>query len=326
MAGAACATFAGLGLVLRDRPMRDAGALATLAALAAWATMHFGFSAGLTAEKGASPVGITPLAQIPRALLHGLLDTSVTVVLSVMFIAGAVFLARRPREEDGPARLLGWLALSGVVGSTFALHLLQSGDRFHVVMLTHAALVMPVGALGLLGMTRLSGGAPRLAALAMFATVAALGVYTQLSPALSGKREPWRQADVDSLREILHGRPMGYFSNNDRVWWISKHAFLGGLLGSRCMRLNPLDERASIHYSPVTSTLPLRWLPPRGEEPASAWSLRLARKLGVSHILETPEDRLPKSLRESCKPVWQGSGGMTLYEVPEAPKTGVAQR
>jgi hypothetical protein len=321
VAASATATLAGLGLVLRDRAMLRTGLAATSVSLAGWATMHFVFSAGLTVSKGAPAVGFSALSELPKVLSHGLLDVAATMLMSVFFVAGAVFLVREGRRSaQNEVRLLGWLCISGIAGSCLALHALRSGDRFHVVMLTHAALVMPVGACGLLGMARLLDGWRRLAAIAILACVVTLGIHTQISPLLVRRSETWGTQDLAGLRTELQGRPFGYFSKNDRNWWISKHAMLGGLIESRCMRLNPLDERPSIHYSPHSSTLPLRWLPPIENELTTDWSVRLANRLGVRHVLETWEDRMPKRLREKCRPVWSGAGLM-LYELPPVPSS-----
>lgn len=315
VAGAATATLAGLGVLLRDRAMLRTGLCATGATMAGWATMQFVFGAGLGQAQGAPAMGIAPLAELPQVLAHAALDIPTTALMSALFVAGAVFLVRQGSHGRSQTRQLGWLCLSGLAGSTLALHALRCGDRFHVVMLTHAALVMPVGALGLLGMVRLLDKWQRLAAVSALACVVALGLHTQISPVVTAEREVWSAKDLAGLRAELKGRPFGYFAKNDRMWWISKHAMLGGLVDSRCLRLTPQDERASIHYSAYNCTLPLRWLPPQKDELTTDWSLRLAQKLGVRHVLETWQDRLPKRLREKCRPVWSGAGLM-LYELP----------
>lgn len=314
--GAATASLAGLGVLLRDGRMLRTGLSATGTALAGWATMQFVFGAGLGQAQGAPAMGFAPLAEIPQVLKHAALDIPATALMAALFVAGAIFLVRQSHET----RLLGWLCLCGLAGSTLALHALRCGDRFHVVMLTHAALVMPVGALGLLGMARLLAGWRRLASISALACVVALGLHTQTSPLLTAEREVWTAKDLAGLRTELEGRPFGYFAKNDRMWWISKHALLGGLIDSRCLRLNPQDERNSIHYSAYNCTLPLRWLPPEKDELTTDWSLRLAQQLGVRHVLETWQDRLPKRLREKCRPIWSGAGLM-LYELPTTPVT-----
>lgn len=322
VAGAATATLAGLGVLLRDGRMLRTGLAALGATLAGWATMQFVFGAGLGQAQGAPAMGTAPLAEMPQVLAHAALDIPATALLAAFFVAGAVFLARQAHEK----RLLGWLCLCGLAGSTLALHALRCGDRFHVVMLTHAALVMPVGALGLLGMVRLLDKWQRLAAVAALACVVALGLHAQISPVLTREREVWTAKDLAGLRAELKGRPFGYFAKNDRMWWISKHAMLGGLIDSRVIRLNPQDERHSIHYSAYHCTLPLRWLPPHKDELTNDWSLRLAQKLGVRHVLETWQDRLPKRLREKCRPIWSGAGLM-LYELPTpATETAPAEK
>jgi hypothetical protein len=134
-------------------------------------------------------------------------------------------------------------------------------------------------------------------------------------PAVSRRQEPWNLQSLAEVRELTQGRPVGYFSKADRNWWISKHGLLGGLLESRILRLNPLDERQSSHFSEAAYKIPFEWLPPGKDEGTSAWALRLAKKLGIRHIVETWEDKLPRRVREQCRPVWAGPGLM-LYELP----------
>jgi hypothetical protein len=314
--GAAMATLAGLGVIRRDRGMFVTGTLATVALLAGWAVVHFVFGSSLPAPKSESIVGFIGWAQIWKSIQHGLLDAVVTLVMSALLLAGAVFLIVRGRREGRAEQsLLGWLCIAAVVGSSLALQGMRSADRFHVVVMTHAVLIMPVCACGLVAMLRHFEGINRRVALGLLTAVTFMGSHTLLMPVVSRQDETWDLKSLAEVRQLTQGQPVGYFAKADRNWWISKHGLLGGLLESRIVRLNPLDERNTSHFSEAAYKIPFEWLPPAKDEPSSEWSIRLAKKLGIRHVLETWEDKLPRKVREQSKPVWAGPGLM-LYELP----------
>lgn len=314
--GAAAGTLAGLGMLLRDRNMLRTGLMTTLVLLAGWASVHFLFGSGLPASKSESIVGFIGFAKLWQSFQHGVLDAVVTLLMSVLLLAGAVFLIVKGRREGSAAQVqLGWLCFAGIFGSSLALQGMRSADRFHVVVMTHAVLIMPVCACGLASMLRSTEGLRRHLSLGLVTAVTVMGAHTLLMPAVTRQQEAWNLQSLAEVRELTQGKPVGYFAKADRNWWISKHGLLGGLLESRVVRLNPLDERQSSHFSEAAYKIPFEWLPPGKEEPTSAWSLRLAQKLGIRHVLETWEDKLPRRVREQCKPVWAGPGLM-LYELP----------
>jgi hypothetical protein len=292
------------------------GTLATVALLAGWAVVHFVFGSSLPAPKSESIVGFIGWAQIWKSIQHGLLDAVVTLVMSALLLAGAVFLIVRGRREGRAEQsLLGWLCIAAVVGSSLALQGMRSADRFHVVVMTHAVLIMPVCACGLVAMLRHFEGFNRRVALGLLTAVTFMGSHTLLMPVVSRQDETWDLKSLAEVRQLTQGQPVGYFAKADRNWWISKHGLLGGLLESRIVRLNPLDERNTSHFSEAAYKIPFEWLPPAKDEPSSEWSIRLAKKLGIRHVLETWEDKLPRKVREQSKPVWAGPGLM-LYELP----------
>lgn len=316
--GAAAGTLAMAGLVLRDRQMMRTGAFATLTLLAGWALVHFAFRSSLPAPKSESIVGFMGFGHWWKIVRFGLLDSIVTMLLSALLLTGAVFWIKRGQNEpDGRLRALGWMCFCAVIGSSFALQALRSADRFHVVVMSHAVLIMPVCACGLTAMFRSLGGHGRLAALGLTVAVGVMGMHTLLLPAVSRQRESWTLADLAALQQHTQGAPIGYFARADRNWWIPKHALFGGLVESRIVRLNPLDERKTSHFSEAAYKIPFEWLPPGKDESTSDWSLRLAQKLGIRHVIETWEDRLPKKVKAQCMPIWAGPGLM-LYELPSA--------
>lgn len=314
--GAAAGTLAGLGLLRRDREMLRTGAWMTLVLLAGWASVSFLFGSGLPAPKSDSIVGFIGFEKLWKSFQYGVLDAVVTLFMSVLLLAGAAFLIVRGRREGRTEQaMLGWLCFAGIVGTSLALHGMRSADRFHVVVMAHAVLIMPVCACGLVAMLRSLEGPRRLVAMGLFTAVTVMGTHTLIMPAVSRKQEAWNLQSLAEVRELTQGRPVGYFAKADRNWWIPKHSLLGGLLESRIVRLNPIDERHTSHFSEATYKIPFEWLPPGKDEGTSAWALRLAKKLGIRHIIETWEDKLPRRVREQSRPVWAGPGLM-LYELP----------
>jgi hypothetical protein len=317
-AGAAAGTLAMAGLVLRDRPMLRTGAFSTLTLLAGCALVQFAFRSSLPAPKSESIVGFMGFGHLWQIFRFGLLDSVVTLLLSALLLVGAVFWIKQGQNEpEGRLRALGWMCICAVIGSSFALQALRSADRFHVVVMSHAVLIMPVCACGLAAMLRSQEGRRRLVAIGLTAAVGLMGLHTLLLPAVSRKKESWTLADLAELQKHTQGAPIGYFAKADRNWWIPKHALFGGLVESRIVRLNPLDERKTSHFSEAAYKIPFDWLPPGKDEPSSDWSIRLAQKLGIRHVIETWEDRLPKTVKAQCMPVWAGPGLM-LYELPSA--------
>lgn len=313
----AAATLAALGAVWRDRSLLRIGASVTAALLGGWATVHFAFQTDMTGGKATSHASFTGIDKLIETLRFGLLDSAAMLVVTIFFVAGCVFLIRHGRAvQDETARVLGWLALCGLVGSLFAFHALSSPDKFHIVIMSHSVLIMPVGACGLLWMAVSTRGRHRLLAMALYVSGAALGVHTLLSNDILQGAEAWKLSDVQTLHQHLRGRPFGYLARNDRDWWIPKLCPLGAVLDSRCVRLNPLDESKSAHFNPKLSRIPLEWMPPRKDESPVDWSLRLAKALGIRHIIETWQDPLPSVIRARLKPL-HTAPGLFLYEIDE---------
>lgn len=324
---AAGGTLAGVGALLRDRSMLRVGASITSVMLSGWSTVHFIFQAGLNGGRESAHASLTGWSQLQEALRYGLLDSVVTLLVTAFFVVGCVFLIRHGRgQKDSPFRLLGWLCLSGIVGAAFALQAMHSADRFHVVIMTHSVLVMPIGACGLLWLILRSQGRLRMLALALYIIGAACGIHTLLSNAALQGTETWSVQDVQELQQHLQGRPVGYLAQNDRDWWIPKLCTLGAVLDSRCVRLNPRDERKLDHYDAISSRTPLRWLLPKEGETQVDWSFRFAQALGIRHIVETWQDPLPASIRARLQPI-HSVPGLMLYEIgPQAPSVAGAER
>jgi hypothetical protein len=331
VAGVACAPLVVIGLLKRDARFWKTGMVATATALCGWAFVTFAFDSAIPKGEGQSLFAFD-IGEIAHALRWGTLDSLVALSIGVISLVGVLHLIRVRDDEENAARIriLGWMALGGVVGASVAFQMLhRMADRFHVVVLVHSLLVLPAGMWGLVRMIRTQRDWTRKVALALAAASLLMGVHDILLPVAKNKTAVWAQADLTAIKKELRGRPVGYFAVADRGWWISKNSLLGGLLESRIMRLNPLDETGSAHSRFYGSQAPFRLLPPGRDEPVFEWSLRYAEKLGVRHVIETWQDRLPKSVRAKARPV-VSAAGLMLYELPpfddaRGPVAGVAQ-
>jgi hypothetical protein len=304
----------GVGVVGRDREMMRHGLVIIGVLLAAWVMMSAVFRTAAPRADGFKMVELS-LADLLHVLRWGTLDTVITLILGALSLPGILHLMRC---GEGPVRMLGWLALCALVGANFSLQALHRVvDRFHIVYMAHALLVMPVGIWGALRMAAVSEGRW------LRATGLALGVGSLLMGVhdiyLSGKcqvKTAWKQEDVLRIKTALRGQPVGYFAKDDRPWWISKHGVLGGLLESRIARLNPIDENKDPHARFYGAYAPYRVLPIRDGEKPAEWSLRLAEKIGIRLVIETPEERIPSRIAAGARLVTR-SGPLALYELPD---------
>jgi hypothetical protein len=309
-AGVLCA----VGFLKKDRDMMRQGAVIIAVLVSAWVVMSLVFRTAAPRAEGFKMVELS-LADLQHVLRWGTIDTVITLILGALSLPGILHLIRR---GEGNARILGWLALCALVGANFSLQALHRVvDRFHIVYMAQALLVMPVGIWGALRMAAVSDGARwRAAGLALGAGSLLMGVHDMYLSGICHPTTVWKQEDVLRIKAALGGEPVGYLTRDDRPWWISKHGMLGGLLESRIVRLSPIDETKDPHSQFYGAYAPFRVLPIRDGEKPVDWSLRLAQKLGIRLVIETPEDRVPARLAAGARLITR-SGPLALYELPE---------
>jgi hypothetical protein len=256
-------------------------------------------------------------------LTLGLREMLWSVLLSAVSLPGILHLIRaRDAVATAEMRMMGWLALSGVVGSCWAAHLLEQlfkmADRYHVMIFIQVVLVMPMGIWGLVRIMSLSVGMRRVAALALLIASLGMGVHDLWVPLFRRIPTRWQTEDLARVREILQGQPLGYWGTSDGGWWFSKHGVLGSMLGSRILRINPLaterDSNASQFYG---YSVPLKMLPPDGDENLREWATRFARKVGVEYVAEIGLDTLPVGIRQRSDEVFSGPG-LRVYRLRHA--------
>jgi hypothetical protein len=256
-------------------------------------------------------------------LTLGLREMLWSVLLSAVSLPGILHLIRaRDAVATAEMRMMGWLALSGVVGSCWAAHLLEQlfkmADRYHVMIFIQVVLVMPMGIWGLVRIMSLSVGMRRVTALALLIASLGMGVHDLWVPLFRRIPTRWQTEDLARVREILQGQPLGYWGTSDGGWWFSKHGVLGSMLGSRILRINPLaterDSNASQFYG---YSVPLKMLPPDGDENLREWATRFARKVGVEYVAEIGLDTLPVGIRQRSDEVFNGPG-LRVYRLRHA--------
>lgn len=260
---------------------------------------------------------VLDVSQIGRIAAGGFRDVLVALAVSAVMLPGIIHLLRAKADGGGRLRLLGLVILCGLAASWVAYHLLPvMADRVHMVLFVQTMLVMPIGWLATIRFFQASSGFKRHAALGCATAAIAMGAHDLVLPAITEESQPWKRSDLKIIRAALGGQPFGYFAERDRGWWIPMQASLASLMDVRCIRLNPRPEhreQSSVFYG---FDAPLRLTRPRPDEDEIKWSVRFARDLGIRHVISTPRNPIPKSLKPECRAV-AAVPSMVLYELPE---------
>lgn len=322
--GVAVGALMVLGVLKRDRALWMPSAAAVGTILLAWGTLHWLLGVkmltGLGASGGGGLFGFTwqTLAASGGRILG---DIGIGLLLGLLVVPGWLALIRIQRNDLPPqARLLGWLAFAALVGSMAAFHLFTHAEKFHFVIFPMSVLAQPIAVFGLaLWASQLTGWHRAVPILPLTLSLAACMVDAQQRK--DDRVNSGRTLEqVNALKQHLQGQPFGYIAKADRPWWIPKRSFIAALLDSRCVRLNPLQEAdVSNSYSRFYNSYRLMELTPYEEgTPIHEWSLKLAKSLGIRHILQTKHDPVPQAVVAACKPVFQ-SGDFILYEIQQPP-------
>ncbi|MGV3661828.1 MAG: hypothetical protein ACO1TE_16700 [Prosthecobacter sp.] len=322
--GVAVGTLMVFGVLRRDKTLWAPAAAAVGTILLAWGTLHWLLGVkmltGLGSSGGGGLFGFTW-----QTLMEGggriVGDIGIGLLLGLLVVPGWLALIRIRRDSLPPqARVLGWLAFAALAGSMAAFHLFTHAEKFHFVVFPMAVLAQPIAVFGLaLWASQLPGWRRALPILPLLISLAACVVDAQQRK--GGRVNSGRTLEqVNALKQYLQGRPFGYIAKGDRPWWIPKRAFAAALLDCRCVRLNPLAEAdVGNHYSRFYNSYRLMELTPYKEGTSiHEWSLRLAKSLGIRHILQTKFDIVPPAIAAACKPVFQ-SGDFLLYEIQQPP-------
>lgn len=318
--GAATGTLLGVGVLLRRRDLWRPALGMVLVLLAAWGTLRWAFHVDLPKAPGQSLMVLEWQLLLGR-MQGGIRDACVGLLLELLLLPGLIHLIRQPGNHE--ARVLGWLALCALFGSYFAYHLLRHvSDAFHFTMLAHAVLVMPISLWGWICLWQKSEGARRWVCVGAISLSAGMGLHDLWHDRSRDKPLPFTVAEMRDVKEKLEGRPMGYFAGSDRQWWISKYSTLASFLDARCVRLNSIASvDGDSHSKYYGATRPRELVPEKTGETQNEWSLRLAKRLNVRHVIETDEDPLPIELKSRTRQI-AGGNHLRLYEVsPPEPST-----
>lgn len=307
----------GLAALVRREFGEVGRASAMVAALGgAWLVCHLCFGVSLP-KMDDSPMLVTGAAEMGKAATLLLRDWAVGVLLAVVLVPGLWFLVR---SEDRQYRALGWMAVGGMMASYAAYHfLMPTGDRGHFTTYVHLVVGNLAGFVGLCALCAHGTGWLKSVSSRLLVAMVLMGVYDSVHD----HRAEWKHtkgyttSDLQKLKDIVQGQPLGYFAVLDRQWWISYNAPLGAVLESPILRLNSVYSRDHLHEfaSFYGSGAPYVLVPKQAGEEDLQWSLRLARKLGIRYLLETDRDPLPEALRPQVKLVIK-AGVLSLFELP----------
>lgn len=306
--GAAAGVLGGFGVVLRNKKMIQMALVMIVIVGGVWGVLAGVFGAGLPKAEGQSLLVLNPGVLFQNGLA-GLKESFTALLLGALSLPGVLHLIlSRDERASEEGRILGWLALSGIIGSYIGYRLLGGvADGWHIIIMTHAVLVMPAGVWGLVRMASWNPGAVRWACMALIMLCAAMGARDLVVLRSEFNQRPWHESDLARLKEALHHRSFGYYAKKDRPWWIPWHSTLAALMDCRCIRLHVLPgevqksgtRSAEAHY--YGTTRPWLIVPPVQGETEKQWSLRFSKQVGIECFLEIGKDKLPDEIKSKSR-------------------------
>lgn len=304
------------GVLTRKRELWRTALIIIGILLAVWGGLHFLMGIGLPKASGQSLLKLD-FESLRLGLKRGVVEACIALLLGALSLPGIVWLilGRDERATD-ESRMLGWFALSGIIGSFIGLRLLDGvADNLHFVFITHAVLVMPAGVWGLACMIQHSNRTARLVAMIVLALSTGMGVWDLVHLHGQYAQSPWKRGELDPLKAALRGRAFGYFAKVDRPWWMSKHSSVAAMLEARCVRLQQMEGENDEAYARYYGAARPYQLVPRYEgESADDWSLRFAHKTGVDCMIELGSDTIPEAVKKHLRVVIAVPHA-TLYEL-----------
>jgi hypothetical protein len=267
-----------------------------------------------------------------RILRDTLVVLAKALLLAAPLLWGAWIVATEARVGRSVRRRLCGLCVAQFVAAyPVAMALRGDGVEKNIVWLMWSAFVVPLGWIGLVIAAR-SGRRALVAVPAMLALVAS-GLLTMRNRfADELYRFPKTRliaAEVDELRSVCRGEPVGYFcvGCRDNQWWVPVHSTWAALSDCRMIRLNSFEKdgwAASSGYwrrgaarQFAVRRLGLEW------ENTPAFMLGFAESVGIRWVAESDGYPLPNDVRpylgESRR-----AGPFRLYRiqvVPDPPPT-----
>jgi hypothetical protein len=316
-AGATVGTWLGFGIVARRRDFWMPAAWATVTILCAWGMVKWGFSTDMPKADGQTMIALVP-GEMLLNIRGGILDTCVGVALHLLLLPGLAALMRKPETEA-----LGWLALSGIVGTYMAHGILERlSDGWHITALAHAVIIVPGSIFGLCQWWQSSQKWSRFAAGAIMTLTLCMGAHDLWRQQKAGGNLPVNEEQLLTIREALKGETFGYYTEHDRHWWISRHSTLAALAHARCVRLNRIKGVEADGHSRYYGHTRIETLLPRApDQSEDDWSIKIAQKLGVRYILKTPLETIPAGVLPYLKLVVK-AGDAELWAINDAAVAG----
>ena len=319
-AGIALGTLMLAGLVMRDRALWKPAATGVITILLGWGVMRFGFGANVSSNlSGDEGVGL--LSRIGLMATHGPLNALIEFALCLLLLPGWIaFIRLRGDDLSDRARVLGWLAVSGIVGGMMATFLFENVENMHLTDFPCSIIAMPAAIWGLARLACQEAPWLRRTACGLIAACALCGVTTLVTYKRDLVTTSWTLDQMNGLKTALHGEPFGYFTREDRPWWLPKYSFVAALLDSRCIRLNPLIQAdiENSHSRAYKTFLPFEMVPYRQGDPLLDWSLKLARALDLQYLLHTGPDPVPEAVAAQCERVFTDHD-VILFRIKQKP-------
>lgn len=310
-----------LGFMLRKRELFLPAMRAVGIILLTWAAIHFVLKLSTNVSNEVAKVSFSHFL---TALFHGGLSVVLGLGVCALFLPGWIGLMRT--RADGRitddtvkrVRLLGWAAFSGLAGGMMATYLMRNSQELHFTDFPCTLLAMPAGIWGLARLTDDSDRCLRAFAWLSILATASFGVMTLQRQKGELQKMPWSVTQMNKVMKELRGEPFGYFTSEDRSWWIPKYGFAAALMDSRCIRLHPLKS-ADIdnNFSAASQDyLPMEMVPYAPGEPMHAWALKLMHHLRIRYLLRTRDTMIPEEILQRCDLVC-GGGELILYRLRE---------
>jgi hypothetical protein len=305
MGGVTAGVMGTMGALTKQRHIWRTSLVIIGILLAVWGGLHVLFGVGLPKASDQHLVAFN-VDSLRLGVRRGLMESCMALVLGALSLPGILHLIFARDDRSTPeSKMLGWMALSGIVGSFVGFRLLDGvADNLHFIFITHAVLVMPVGIWGAARMLTGTQRFARYASLTLILVCTGMGIADLCYLRSQYAESPWKIDELAPLKEALRGRPFGYFAAIDRPWWLPKHSTVAALLDTRCTRLQEIDGEYDAAYARYYgSTRPYELVPPSKEETADEWSLRFARKLGIECVIEFGGEKLPATVKAKAREI-----------------------
>ena len=312
--GSTLGMFAAISVLRRNWHELKLALLGVVAVVLGYVFVNWIGGAGMARTGGGSGVALAigPVWGAAKAVAS---DVGLTFLFLGLLLPGFLHLiVGRKIEIEGRVTTLGWIVLSALISGVAGFRLLEflglgSIDAIHLPGVSRVLLVLPLCAFGTVRL--FAKGRPAAAGLAAVTFLAAMALALHDLPQKNGKvlseLPALSERDATLMARHLNGSRFGYFALTDRNWWIPIQSSLAAVLGSSCVRLNPLPETdndwAGKQYG---SELPFQIVPRDEGESDALWACRFAERMGIRYVMESEIHPIPASVKDRFALVARG--------------------